>query len=204
MNPTFFIFGAVSVWVASYAIWIAFARIGLRAAMSLPDGTGHVMVHSALDKSMAWFFATAVAIGTLSGIYRWLQMDEDWGVAVVLVLFCTPACWVAFLYVRKQRNRVKLTNAGLTWQRDSMAVFTPWSDVTGFSEALTAWIIRDRNGRMLRIDKLLVGTATTFLDYLKAHVSSHIYELAFANIRPRAALRARLRARLPPRKDSQS
>jgi hypothetical protein len=125
------------------------------------------MVHSALDKSMAWFFAMAVAIGTLGGIYRCIQMDEDWGLAVVLVLFCTPACSVALLYLRRQRNRVILTNTGLTWKRGSVAVFMPWSDVTGFSEALTAWIIRDRNGRTLRIDKLLVGTPTTFLDYLR-------------------------------------
>jgi len=50
----------------------------------------------------------------------------------------------------------------------------------------------------------LVGTPTTFLDYLKTHVPSNVYELAFANIRPRDALRARLRIRFPPRKNSQS
>jgi hypothetical protein len=36
MSPTFFIFGIVSAWVASCAIWLAFARIGLRAATLLP------------------------------------------------------------------------------------------------------------------------------------------------------------------------
>jgi len=204
MSGSLFLAGLIFALVGSYAIRIAFARIGLRPAAPLPHGTGHVMVHSALDKGMAWFFAGAVAAGTLAGIYRWLQLDEDWILGVVLVVFCAPACWVAFLYVRKQRNRVELTSAGLTWRRDSMAVSLPWSDVTGFSEALTAWIIRGRDGRTVRIDKLLVGAPTTFLDYLKTHASLRVYELAFGNIRPRAALRARLKQRFPPRQDSQS
>jgi hypothetical protein len=105
--------------------------------------------------------------------------------------------WVAILYLRKQRNVIELTDSGVTWRRGSLSTVMLWSEVVGFAEApsSTAWIIRARDGRVLRVDKLLVGVPTTFIDYLRNYLPPPLFETAFAYVRPKAALRARIRKR---------
>jgi hypothetical protein len=110
-----------------------------------------------------------------------------------------PLGWLCVLNLRRQWNVVELTETALTWRRRAAATTIAWADVSGFAEApsSTAWIVRASDGRTLRVDKLLIGVTTTFLEYCKAHLSASLYSTAFAYVRPLAARRARERGAEP-------
>jgi hypothetical protein len=184
--------GLLSAWmIGVYAILVAFAHIGRLPARPLADGSGHLMVHSIFEKSIAWVFAALVILGFVAGAVRIGQI-QSWGLGLYVLVLCILAGWLAGLYLRKQRNRVEFNEVGLTWRRGSKAISIAWSEVTRFTEApsMTALIVRARDGRTLPVDKLLVGTQTTFLEYLRTHLSTHLYETVFGYIRPRAAMRS--------------
>jgi hypothetical protein len=104
----------LSTWVACFGVWITFARIGQRPAQSLPDGPGHVMVHSNLDKIIAGVLAALVVVGFVAGTYRTWPFDS-WGLGVYVLVLCVPAGWAAALYLRKQ----PLTSPSVTPPNDA-------------------------------------------------------------------------------------
>ncbi len=53
------------------------------------------MVHSHLDKIIAWTFATFIVLGFTSGIYRAWQI-ESWGLAIYVAILAPLFGWVAF------------------------------------------------------------------------------------------------------------
>jgi hypothetical protein len=182
--------------VGTVTIYVLFARIARLPANSLPNNSGHVMVHAHLDKGIAWTFATLTVLGFASGIYRAWQI-ESWGLAIFVAILGPLFGWVAFLYLRKQRNVIELTDSAITWRRGSLVTVILWSEVVGFTEApsSTAWLVRARDGRTLRVDKLLVGVPTTFVDYLRKYLPPQLFDTALAYVRPKAALRALIRKR---------
>ena len=186
----------VAAIVGTFSIYVLFARIGRLPARSLANNTGHVMVHAYLDKGIAWTFATLTVLGFTFGIYRAWQI-KSLGLALYVALLGALFGWVAFIYLRKQRNIIELTDYAITWQRGPLVTVIPWSDVVGFTEApsSTAWLIRARDGRTLRVDKLLVGVPTTFVDYLRKYLPPQLFDTALAYVRPKAALRALIRKR---------
>jgi hypothetical protein len=186
----------VAAIVGTCSIYVLFARIGRLPARSLANNSGHVMVHAHLDKGIAWTFATLVVLAFTSGIYRAWQI-ESWGLATFVAVFAALFGWVAFIYLRKQRNTIELTDSAITWRRGSLVTVILWSEVVGFTDApsSTAWLVRARDGRTLRVDKLLVGVPTTFVDYLRKYLSPQLFDTALAYVRPKAALRALIRRR---------
>jgi hypothetical protein len=192
----FFATCLVTAIVVTASIYVLFARIGRLPAKSLANSSGHVMVHAHLDKGIAWTFASFVVLGFISGIYRAWQI-ESWGLAIYVAILAPLLGWVAFLYLRKQRNVIELTHSAITWRHGSLATVILWSEVVGFTEApsSTAWLVRARDGRTLRVDKLLVGVPTTFVDYLRMYLPPQLFETALFCVRPKAALRALIRKR---------
>jgi hypothetical protein len=186
----------VAAMVGTFSIYVLFARIGRLPARSLANNSGHVMVHARLDKAIAWTFATLIVLGFTSGIYRALQI-ESWGLAICVAALASLFGWVAFVYLRKQRNVIELTDSAITWRRGSLVTVILWSEVVGFTEApsSTAWLVRARDGRTLRVDKLLVGVPTTFVEYLRKYLSPQLFDTALAYVRPKAALSALIRKR---------
>jgi hypothetical protein len=182
--------------VLTVSIYVLFARIGRLPARSLANNSGHLMVHAHLDKGIAWTFATLIVLGFTSGIYRAFQI-ESWGLAIYIAILAPLLGWIAFLYLRKQRNVIELTDSAITWRRGSLVTVILWSEVVGFTEApsSTAWLVLARDGRTLRVDKLLVGVPTTFIDYLRKYLPPQLFDTAFAYVRPKAALRALIRKR---------
>jgi hypothetical protein len=182
--------------VGTFSIYVMLARIGRLSARSLANDSGHVMVHANLDKGIAWTFATLIVLGFASGIYRALQIESG-ALAIYVVVLAALFGWLAFIYLRKQRNIIELTDTAITWRRGSLVTVILWSDVVGFTEApsSTAWLVRARDGRTLRVDKLLVGVPTTFVDYLRKYLPPQLFDTALAYVRPKAALRALIRKR---------
>lgn len=192
----FLLAGIIAAFTGPIVLNIALARIGRLPARSLPDNSGHLMVHASLDKCLAVVFASVIILGFTAGIYRAWQI-ESWGAAIFFFALSSLLGWMAFLNLRKQRNIIELTESAITWRRGSMVTVIPWSEVSGFAEApsSTAWIVRSRDGRMLRVDKLLVGVPTTFVDYLRKHLPPALFDTALAYVKPMTALRARIKKR---------
>jgi hypothetical protein len=186
----------IAAIVGTASIYVFFARIGRLPARALANNSGHVMVHAHLDKGIAWTFATLIVLGFTSGIYRAWQI-ESWGLAIYVGILAALFGWVAFIYLRKQRNIIELTDSSITWRRGSLVTVILWSEVVGFTEApsSTAWLVRARDGQTLRVDKLLVGVPTTFVDYLRKYLPPQLFDTALACVRPKAALRALIRKR---------
>jgi hypothetical protein len=182
--------------VGTVSIYVLFSRIARLPASSLPNNSGHVMDHAHLDKGIAWTFATLTVLGFASGIYRACQI-ESWGLAIYVAILAPLFGWVALLYLRKQRNVIELTDSAITWRRGSLETVILWPEVVGFTEApsSTAWLVRARDGRTLRVDKLLVGVPTTFVDHLRKYLPPQLFDSALAYVRPKAALRALIRKR---------
>jgi hypothetical protein len=61
------------------------------------------MVHANLDKGIAWTFATLIVLGLASGIYRAWQIESG-ALAIYVVILAALFGWLAFIYLRKQRN----------------------------------------------------------------------------------------------------
>lgn len=101
--------------------------------------------------------------------------------------------WPTALYLRRVRNRVELTDVGITQRRGTLRVFIPWSEVTKIAEA--PWPntlnIRGSDGRTLQLDKLLVGRRTV-LEYMRVHLPPHLYKAAFSYLLPLTALQQRV------------
>ncbi len=186
----------IAAIVGTLSLYVCFARIGRLPARALANNSGHEMVHAHLDKGIAWTFASLVVLGFISGIYRAWQF-ESWGFAIYVAILAALFGWVAFIYLRKQRNVIELTDSAITWRRGSLVTVILWSEVVGFAEApsATAWLVRARDGRTLRVDKLLVGVPTTFVDYLRMYLTPQLFETALFCVRPKAALRALIRKR---------
>jgi hypothetical protein len=186
----------VAAIVGTLSIYVMLARIGRLPARSLADDSGHVLVHANLDKGIAWTFASLTLLGFISGIYRAWQIESG-ALAIYVVVLAALFGWLAFIYLRKQRNIIELTASAITWRRGSLVTVILWSDVVGFTEApsSTAWLVRARDGRTLRVDKLLVGVPTTFVEYLRKYLPPQLFDTAFAYVRPKAALRALIRKR---------
>jgi hypothetical protein len=180
----------------TFSVYVLFARIGRLPARTLANNAGHVMVHAHLDKGIAWTFATLVVLGFISGIYRAWQF-QSWGFAIYVAILAALFGWLAFIYLRKQRNVIELTDSAITWRRGSLVTVILWSEVVGFTEApsSTAWLVRARDGRTLRVDKLLVGVPTTFVEYLRKYLPPLLFDTALFCVRPRTALRALIRKR---------
>jgi hypothetical protein len=143
---------------------------------------------------MALVFAILLGVGLPAGLFRAWQIGS-FGAALYFVALSVPLGWLCILNLRGQWNVVELTDTAITWRRDSLVTTIAWPDVSSFAEApsSTAWIVRAGDRRTIRVDKLLIGVTTTFLEYLKAHLSASLYETAFAYVRPLAAQRARER-----------
>ena len=189
----FLLAGMIVSFTAIVLLNIALKRIGRLPARSLADGSGHLMVHAVLDKCLAVIFAAAVVLGFTAGIYRAWQLGS-WGAAIYFCALALPLGLLAFLNLRRQGNRIELTDSAITWRRGELKTIIPWSEISGFAEApsSTAWVIRSRNGRTLRVDKLLVGVPTTFVDYLRKHLPKSLFNTALAYVRPMTALRLRI------------
>jgi hypothetical protein len=129
-------------------------------------------------------------LGFISGIYGAWQF-ESWGFAIYVAILAALFGWLAFIYLRKQRNVIELTDSAITWRRASLVTVILWSEVVGFNEApsSTAWLVRARDGRTLRVDKLLVVVPTTFVDYLRKYLPPQLFDTALFCVRPKAALR---------------
>jgi hypothetical protein len=67
------------------------------------------MVHAHLDKGIAWTFSTLIVLDFTSGIYRAWQI-ESFGLATFVAVLALLFGWVAFNYLRKQRNTIELTD----------------------------------------------------------------------------------------------
>jgi hypothetical protein len=186
-----FLLGLLAAVVSLVALWKQLARLGQLPARELPDGTGHLMVHSAMEKVLAYAFALVVPALAIVGIgLTW--RDGNWGFGLYTFALCAIFGWPTALYLRRVRNRVELTGAGITQRRGRLRVFIPWTEVTKITEA--PWPntlnIRGSNGRTLQLDKLLVGRRTV-LEYMRAHLPPHLYQAAFAYLSPLTALRQR-------------
>ena len=194
----FLLFGLGFAFVACFALQSAFARLGRRPARALPGGSGHVLIHSNIEKSMALVFAILLGVGLPAGLFRAWQIGS-FGAALYFIALSVPLGWLCILNLRRQWNVVELTETALTWRRGRVVTSIAWTDVSRFAEApsSTAWIVRASDGETLRVDKLLIGVTTTFLDYVKAHLSASLYATAFAYVRPLAAQRARERGASP-------
>jgi hypothetical protein len=207
MRPTLGIAGRIpgmEILLAGTVVYIvglvvlksALVRIGRLPARFRPDSSSHLMVHAPLEKCLAVLFAASVVAGLTAGIYRAWQIDSA-GAACLFVALAVPLGWMAFLNLLKQRNTIELTDSAISWRRGSMVTIIKWTEVSGFAEApsSTAWLVRSRDGRTLRVDKLLVGVPTTFVEYLRKHLSESLFNTALAYVRPMLALRLRIEKR---------
>ncbi|HEY4214448.1 MAG TPA: hypothetical protein VGM84_23425 [Steroidobacteraceae bacterium] len=182
------------VIVALVAFWKELARLGQLPARELPDRAGHLMVHAAVETRCAYAFATMVPAFAVFALYiTW--RDGNWGFGLYCFALCAIFGWPAALYVRRVRNRIELTEAGITQCRGTLRVFIPWAEVRKISEAPwpNALNIRGSNGLTLQLDKLLIGRPTV-LEYMRAHLPPHLYQAAFSYLLPLTALRQRVRA----------
>jgi hypothetical protein len=177
-------------------MFAAFARTGTLAARPLPNNSGHVMRHAIFEQIMAFAFAVLVTAGLIIGIYRAVKIDS-WGLGIYIAILASFLGWLAILYMRKQRNVIELTDSAITWRRGSLVTVILWSEVVDFTEATssTAWLVRARDGRTLRVDKLLVGVPTTFVDYLRRYLPPQLFDTALLCLRPKTALRALIKKR---------
>jgi hypothetical protein len=185
--------GIVAFVAMNLSLFIVFARMGSLPARESPDQSGHVLKHALIEKVFATFFSVLVVVGFMVGIYAALR-EGSWLLGLYVSILFPPFGWISALYLRKQRNVIELTEVGMTWRRGTLSTAIRWNDVSGFSEApsSTAWIIRAKDGRTLRVDKLLIGVPTTFVEYLRKYLPPSLFDTSFAYVRPKAALRARI------------
>jgi hypothetical protein len=191
------VLAATVAWIVGLVVLkSALVRIGRRPARYLPDSSSYLMVHAPLEKCLAVLFVALVISGLTAGIFRAWQIDSL-GAAIFFVALAVPLGWMAFLNLLKQRNTIELTDSAISWRRGSVVTTIKWTEVSGFAEApsSTAWIVRSRDGRTLRVDKLLVGVPTTFVEYLRKHLSESLFSTALAYVLPMTALRLRIEKR---------
>ncbi|MDB6158085.1 MAG: hypothetical protein JWO04_1791 [Gammaproteobacteria bacterium] len=78
---------ALAAIVSLVAFWKELARLGQLPARELPDGTGHFMVHSPMEKGCAYALATMLPAFAIFGIYvTW--RDSNWGFGLYIFALC--------------------------------------------------------------------------------------------------------------------
>lgn len=185
---------SLTLWMAWIALITLWRRgIARQPAQPLTEG-GYLLRHSAPEQVLAWSMLSAVAVLTLLGSYFVWRASGVGG--ELYVISVGGLCgWGSALYLRSVYNRIELNAIGIRQRRCSIDVFIPWPEVARITEAPfpTAVLIHGRDGKTVRLDKIMVGLPIIFT-YFHEHLSPQLNSSAINLLRPETALRMRVAA----------
>lgn len=178
-------------WITLLVLWRRW--IARRPAQELPQG-GHLLVHSPPEKVIAWSFLGTVTVLIPVGIY-YVWLASGVGGELYIISLGGLCGWVSLLYLRSVYNRIELTSTGIRQRRLSVDVLIPWPEVSRITEAPlpTAVLIHGRNGKTVRLDKVMVGLPIVFT-YFRQFLSSELNSSALSYLLPQTALQLRIAA----------